>query len=107
MPVFPRPVGPRAAWKDLRAFLGRRSREQTLGAIFAVIVTAAILVAFYYDPQVNTKPPREVIFVENFGPERTDADIVADQQKRQAAKEALIAERQRQFKEIGNSLGIE
>jgi len=107
MAVFPRPVGPRAAWKDLRAFLSRRSREQTLGAIFAVIATAVIVIAFYYDPQVHTKPPREVIFVDNYGPDRTDADIIADQKKRQAEKDALIAERQRQFKEIGNSLGIE
>ena len=107
MAVFPRPVGPRAAWKDLRAFLGRRSREQALGAVFAMIVTALIVTAFYYDPQVNTKPPREVIFVENFGPERTDADIIADQKKRQAEKDALIAERQRQFKEIENSFGME
>jgi hypothetical protein len=107
MPVLPRPVGPRAAWKDLRAFLSRRSREQTLGAIFAVIATALIVIAFYYDPQVNTKPPRQVIFVESYGPDRTDADIIADQKKRQAAKEALIAERQRQFKELENQFGME
>ena len=107
MAVFPRPVGPRAAWKDLRAFLSRRSREQTLGAVFSLVITALILVAFYYDPQVNTAPPRQVIFVESYGPDRTDADIVADQKKRQAEKEALIAERQRQFKEIGNRFGME
>ena len=75
--------------------------------MFALIATALILIAFYYDPQINTKPPREVIFVENYGPDRTDADIVADQKKRQAEKNALIAERQRQFKEIGNQFGIE
>lgn len=105
--MFPRPVGPRAAWQDLRAFLSRRSREQSLAALCAVVITALILVAFYYDPQVNTAPPRQVIYVESYGPERTDADIVADQQKRKAAKDALIADRKRQFKELGDRFGIE
>ena len=106
MPVLPRPVGPRAAWKDLRSFLSRRSPEQSIAALCAVVATALILVAFYYDPMVNTAPPREVIYVESFGPERTDAEIIADQKKRQAEKDALNAERQRQFKELGDKLGI-
>ena len=105
--MFPRPVGPRAALQDLRAFLGRRSREHSLAALCAFVATALIVVAFYYDPQVNTAPPREVIYVESYGPERTDADIVADQRKRKAEKDALIAERKRQFKELGDRFGIE
>lgn len=107
MAFFPRPVGPRAAWQDLKAFLRRRSREQTLGAIFALLATAAIVVAFYFDPMVNTAPPPQVIYVESFGPERTDADIIADQKKNQAAKEAAARARQRQFQELEDKLGID
>ena len=106
MAVLPRPVSPRAAWADLRAFLRRRSREQTIGAICALLATAAIMVAFYYDPQVNTAPPPTVIYAETYRADRTDAQIIADQKKDQAAKEAAQAERQRQFKELGNQLGI-
>jgi hypothetical protein len=107
MPVLPRPSSPRAAWRDLRAFMRRRSREQTIGAVCALLATAVILVAFYYDPKVNTAPPPTVVYVESYRPDRTDAQIIADQKKNQAAKEAAQAERQRQFKELGNQLGIE
>ena len=107
MPVLPRPVSPRAAWADLRAFLGRRSREQTIGAICALLATALIVVAFYFDPMVNTAPPPTVIYAESFRADRTDAQIIADQKKNQAAREAAQAERQRQFKELENQLGIE
>lgn len=107
MSVLPRPVSPRAAWADLRAFLSRRSREQTIGAICAMIATAAIVVAFYYDPQVNTAPPPTVVYVESFRPDRTDAQIKADQKKAQAAKEAAQAERQRQFQQLEKKLGME
>ncbi|URD60168.1 hypothetical protein M8312_10255 [Sphingomonas sp. KRR8] len=106
MPVLPRPSSPRAAWADLRAFLRRRSREQTIGAICALVATALIVVAFYFDPKVNTAPPPTVIYVESFRADRTDAQIIADQKKNQAKKEAAEAERQRQFKELGNQLGI-
>ncbi|WP_114227528.1 MULTISPECIES: hypothetical protein [Sphingomonas] len=106
MPVFPRPSTPRAAWNDLRAFMRRRSREQTIGAVLALVATAAIVVAFYFDPKVNTAPPPQVIYVESFRADRTDAQIVADQKKDQAKKDAAAADRQRQFKELGNQLGI-
>ena len=39
MSWFPRPVGPRAAFADLRAFMRQRSREQVIGAALAVLVT--------------------------------------------------------------------
>lgn len=106
MAVLPRPVSPRAAWADLRAFLGRRSREQTIGLICALLATAAIVVAFYYDPQVNTAPPPTVVYVESFGKDRSDDDIKRDQRKAQATKEAAQKERQRQFQELEKKLGM-
>ena len=106
MAVLPRPVSPRAAWADLRAFLSRRSREKNIAAVCALVATAVIVVAFYFDPQVNTAPPPTVVYVESFRADRTDAQIVADQKKDQAKKDAAQAERQRQFKELGDQLGI-
>ena len=37
---FPKPVGPRAAFADLLAFMRQRSREKVIGAMLAVLVTA-------------------------------------------------------------------
>lgn len=107
MSWFPRPVGPRAAFQDLRTFLRQREREHVIGAALAFLATVIVLILFFADSKINTAAPPQVVYVENYGPDRTDADIIADQKKDQAAKEAARAERQLQFQKLGNQLGIE
>ena len=107
MPVLPRPSSPRAAFADLKAFLSRRSREQAIGAGFAVLITAVIVVVFFVDASINTAPPPQVIYVESFGPERTDAQIKADQQQRAAERAAAQKARQQEFQKLEKQLGIE
>jgi hypothetical protein len=99
--------GPRAVYRDLRAFLRRRSREQTLAAVLSLGMTGVILVVFMLDPKVNTAPPATIAYVESWDANRSDAEIKADQQRDQAAVEARAKARQEQFKEIANTLGIE
>ena len=107
MAILPPMVGPRAALKDLTAFMRQRSREQILGASLAVLVTMIIVIVFLVDSKINTAPPQTVIFVENYGPDRTDADIIRDQklasEKRRKAAEA----KRKQFQELEKKLGIE
>jgi hypothetical protein len=107
MPVLPRPSSPRVVYADLKAFLSRRSREHTLGAVLAVLITAIIVVIFFVDPQVNTAPPPQVIYVESYGPDRTDAQIKADQHKRAAEREAALKARQQEYQKLEKQLGIE
>ena len=106
MPIFPRPVGPRAAFKDLAAFLRQRSREQVIGLILAVLVTTILVIEFMVDSKINTAPPPQVVYVESYSAYRTDAEIIADQKKDQIAKEAAQKERQRQFQELERRLGM-
>lgn len=98
---------PRAALRDLKALISQRGREQIWGLIMALLVTAIILVIFTIDPKVNTAPPPQVIYVENYKADRTDADIKADQAKDSAKRKALKEEKRRQFKELQDKLGIE
>ena len=107
MSWFPQPSSPREALKDLTAFMRQRSREQVIGACLAVLVTAIIVIEFIVDPQIGTAPPPQVIEVELYAANRTDADIIADQKKDQAKKEAWQKERQRQFKKLEKQFGIE
>lgn len=107
MPVFPRPSSPRVALADLRAFLRRRSREQTIGAALAILITAIIVIIFFVDASINTAPPPQVIYVDSWSQNRTDAEIVAQQKKDQAAKEAAIRAKQEQFRKLEKQLGIE
>lgn len=107
MSWFPRPVGPRAAFADLAAFARQRSREQRIGGALALLTTAIIVVIFFADAKVNTETPAQIVYVEQWSANRTDAEIVADQKKHQAERDAALKERQRQFKKLEKQLGIE
>ena len=84
----------------------QRSREQVIGGALAVLVTAIIVIEFLVDAKIGTAPPPRVVEVELYAPNRTDAEIVADQKKDQAAKDAAQKERQRQFQKLENKLGM-
>ena len=106
MSWFPRPVGPRAALRDLGAFMRQRSREQVIGAILAVLVTTIIVIEFLVDSKINTAPPPQLVYVEQWNASRTDAEIVEQQKIDQAKKEQAQRERQRQFQKLERQLGL-
>jgi hypothetical protein len=106
MSWFPKPVGPRAAIADLRAFMRQRSREQFIGAALAVLVTAIIVIEFLVDSKINTAPPPTVVYTESWRADRTDAEIVAQQKIDQAKKDAAAKEKQRQFQKLEKQLGM-
>lgn len=84
----------------------QRSREQVIGASLALLVTAIIVIEFVVDAQIGTAPPPQVTYVELYPSDRTDAQIIADQKKDQAVKEAAQKERQRQFQKLEKQLGM-
>ena len=106
MSFFPRPSSPLVALRDLAAFMRQRSREQVIGAMLAVLVTTIIVIEFLVDSKINTAPPEQVVEVELYPANRTDADIIADQKKDMAEKKAAQLEQQRQFKQLANQLGM-
>ena len=106
MSWFPRPSSPSAAFADLRAFMRQRSREQKLGAALSLLVTAIIVIVFFVDSKINTAPPPYIVYVENWPKNRTEAEIVAQQKKDQAAAEAYRKEKQKQFQALENKLGM-
>jgi hypothetical protein len=107
MAVLPPMSRPSVALRDLMAFLRQRSRDQVIPACLAVLVTAIIVIVFLVDSKINTAPPPQIIYVENYATNRTDAEIVADQKKDQAAREAAANEKQRQFQKLEKRLGMD
>ena len=107
MAVLPPMSRPSVALRDLLAFLRQRSRDQVIPACLAVLVTAIIVIVFLVDSKINTAPPPQIIYVENYAANRTDADIIADQKKDQAAREAAAKENQRQFQKLEKRLGMD
>ena len=107
MAILPPTVGPRAALRDLKAFLGQRSREQMIGAALAVLVTIIIVIVFLVDSKINTAPPQQIVYVENYGPDRTDSDIIADQKKASEERKKAEEARRKEFEKLQKELGIE
>ena len=107
MAVLPPVSSPRAALRDLAAFCRQRSREQVIAAALSILITTIILIIFFVDAKINTAPPPTAVYVENYSPDRTDADIIADQKKDQAERDAFKRAKQRQFQELQKRFGIE
>ena len=107
MAILPPMVGPRAALRDLTAFLRQRSREQVIAGSAAVLVTLIIVIIFFVDSKINTAPPPQIVWVESFPANRTDAEIISDQKK--AAEERRKAEeaRRKEFEKLEKQFGIE
>ena len=107
MAILPPTVGPRAALKDLTAFLRQRSREQVIGASLAVLVTIIIVIIFFVDSKINTASPPQIVYIESFPADRTDADIIADQKKASEERRKAEEARRQEFQKLQKQLGIE
>jgi hypothetical protein len=106
MSFMPRPSSPIAALRDLAAAVRHSSREQIIGGMLAILSTIIIVILFLVDPQINTAPPPTIIYVEQYGPNRTDADIKRDQIKDQKAKDAAKEARKKEFQQLEKKLGM-
>jgi hypothetical protein len=85
----------------------QRSREQVIGACLALLVTAIIVIEFLVDAKIGTAPPPQVVEVEIYSPNRTDADIAADQKKDQAERAAAQKAKQEQFQKLAKQFHID
>jgi hypothetical protein len=103
--MLPRPSGPRALWADIRAFTRERSRHQWIAAAIAIAMPSIIVFMFFYDSAHGAPSGPQIIYVESWPANRTDAQIKADQKKDQAAMDAARKERQREFQRLDKALG--
>lgn len=92
--------------RDLLALIRHSGREQKIGAALALIVTAIIVIEFLVDAKIGTALPPQVVEVELYPSNRTDAQIIADQKKDMAERQAFEKEKQRQFQKLENRLGM-
>jgi hypothetical protein len=99
--------GPRTVYRDLKAFMGRRSREKNIAALLSIGLTGAIVLIFMLDLETNIEPPPTITYVDSWSLDRTDAEIMVAQRKYMAEREAKSKARQQEFQEIANTLGIE
>lgn len=106
MPL-PRPASPRALIADLRAFARDRSGFQWGAAAVAILMPIVIVAGFIKDGKTNIVPKEQIVYVGSWSGNRTDAEIKADQARREAQRQAGVAERQRQFKAVARRFGMD
>lgn len=102
---------PFAAIRDLRLFLSQRQPHELWFGILAILITGLLLVGFVKDSHVERPYKPNIIYVEQWRDDRTDAQIVARQKVDQIALDARRAElerrqreRQAQFKRLEDKM---
>jgi hypothetical protein len=106
MPL-PRPSSPRVLLQDLRNFTRERSAVQWIAALVAVSMPVVIVIGFITDAKTNIAPGEQLIYVDSWGSNRTDAEIKAAQQKAEADRAAAAAARQAEFKKLEKRFGMD
>jgi hypothetical protein len=103
MPL-PRPASPRALVADVRDFWRNRPRHTWFAAALAVGTAAAIFFTFYLDYGTVEDRREQIMFIDSWPANRTDAEIIAKQQADKAERDAAIEERRRQLERIDQNL---
>lgn len=109
---FLRHFSPLRAWRDLRYYIGTRQRHQLGFMGVALALTYVMVVGVIYESRIPPKPyHRDIIYVQQWPANRTDAEIVAQQKidgieqtKRENELKRLQAERRAQFKKVNDGL---
>lgn len=92
---------PSAALADLRAFFSSRQKHQWVFALLSVLITGYFITVFLIQSRTKEYKPPEVIWVQNYSGNRTDAQIKAQQRldekqrKAEAAQLKVLQEAQR------------
>ena len=104
MAVLPPMSRPSVAVRDLMAFLRQRSRDQIIPACLAELVTMINVIVFLVDSKINTAPPTQINYVENYASNRTEAETRANIERAAAERARREAARQADFQNADNQL---
>ncbi|MFM9827860.1 MAG: hypothetical protein ACKVOB_03825 [Sphingomonas sp.] len=102
---------PFRAIRDLRLFLSYRQPHQLLFLALAIVLTTAIIAGFIHDSYEERPYKRDIVYVQQWPADRSDAQIVAQQKIDSVERHKQIAElqkrqaaRQAEFKKIDDKL---
>ncbi len=108
MAIFPRPVSPKSALHDLWAYFreNRPHKWPLLG--LSVALTWLIVWVFVIDANTNTMPTRnQIIYVQSWDANRSDAAIILQQKIDLAKREAALEKKQKEMQHVADIFGIE
>ncbi|MDP1028053.1 hypothetical protein Q5H91_12585 [Sphingomonas sp. KR1UV-12] len=104
-------MSPLRAYRDLRVFFAGREPYELWFLIAAMAITGFFIYAFAKDSAIEPAYKRDIVYVEQWKADRTDAQIRAQQAvdapikaKRLAEQKAAQEERQRGFKKLDDAM---
>lgn len=103
---FPTPA-PREAARDLKSIFKHMDRSRWVFLALSLTITFGLLWGFLHDSDwrnLGLKP--QLIYVESWPADRSDAEIQAQQARDSRLRAEVEAERQRQFQQLENKLGL-
>ena len=108
---FLRFLSPARAYADLRLFLSRRHPHQIVFAALAIALTAFFVSLIAHDSKYEAEYKPDIIYVQQWRADRSEAEILAQQKIDQAAKDKRQAEvdreeakRRASFKQVDDAL---
>jgi len=112
MAFLPKPVSPRAAWRDATGFLRETRRHQLVIAALAIVCPALIIYALIDEFTVErVYEPPTIVYVEQWSAARSRAESAARiardapaERAEKAAQAAREAERREQFKRAAKTM---
>ena len=104
MSVFPPVSGPRALWADLKLFWSTRTKVQWIAGTLAILIPIGLGFAFWLDGRTNIRPGPQLILVESWSANRTEAETKANVDRAAAERARREAARQADFQAADNTL---
>ena len=86
----------RAAWADLRYFVGRREPHQVYIFMASIALTALTIGAFAIDSRFEPEYHPSIVYVQQWPLTRTDAEIIAQQKVDYIAKARRLEQEKRE-----------
>ena len=99
------------AYRDVKRFLVTRKPYELWFLALAMVITMAILVGFQHDSHIKPAYHEDIVYVQSWPLDRSEAEILAQQKidaakkaKEQAAIEKAEKERQEEYQRLNNEL---
>ena len=93
---FLRTISPIRAYRDLRQFLATRKTYELVFLVLSIIVTWTIMFAIANNSEVKKEYRPNIVYVQQWSANRTDADIIAQQKIDGPKEKAAIEEARKQ-----------
>lgn len=103
----PRPVSPKSALSDFITYFKEPRQHKWLVLILSMAMTGVLIWAFITDAKTNTTMGPTITYVTSIPPDRSDADIIAQQMIDYDKREAALAKKRREFQTVADMSGID